>query len=994
MALLGILPIAAIAVPVQDDILATSAEGYLERGVRMYEAKNYTGSIDQLGEARRMEAPASLYEDADFYIALAKYRRGDADCLQAMTGFVEKYPVSLRRFTMWFNIGNYHFEESNYGEAIAAYRNVGRESFSGSDTDDLAYRQSFCYLRIKEYDKARAGFAKLKDSREYGEASSFYDAYINYANGEYGKAEAGFNSVPQRSKMWKEAQYYICQIRFNAADYDNALKTGNRLLGEKFPDEMATELTRVVGESEYHLGNYERATELLGQYAGSCKGEPQRSSLYILGISEYRSGNNDDAISYLDRVVGEDDVLAQSSYLYIGQTYLRMGNVNAASLAFEKAYKMDYDRSVQETAFYNYATAQSRGGSVPFSNSVKIFEDFLNRFPDSKYAPGVEDYIINSYLASKDYDNALATINSIDRPSAKMLAAKQNVLYRLGVRELSAGNPEKAEEYFTSSAKLNRYDSSIAAANTLWLAEADYRNGNYRKAASGYSEFLKTADAADDNYGLANYGYGYSLFRQRKYSEAKAAFTKFTNLRSSESSMKADAYNRIGDCLYYSKNYSEAEHYYEKGTGIEGVKADYSLFQKGFMLGLQRRHKEKIAIMDKVIDNFPSSVYAPKAIYEKAQAYIALNDNGKAEAAFAELMESYPNSAEARQGQLQLAMLLNAIGRKDEALDQYKSLIAKSPTSEEAKVAVEDLKVMYASAGDIGGFTSFMKSVDSSYKVDGNEMDRLSFQSAENAYLAGDGTGKLESYLKSYPGGQYCGQASFYLAENAYKQKSYGNALRYIEKALEAAPDAAYAETALVMQGEILLSEDKAEQARAAYVKLRSKASTEANRQAALLGLFRVARDSGDDSDVLAYAYQLLSSFSLDAETAAEVRYGRASVLASQGKKNEAVDDYKELAKDPNSLYGAIASVELSQIYYDEGKLDSAEKQLNKLINSGTPHQYWMARGFILLSDVYKKRGDNFQAREYLESLKENYPGKEADIFEMIDTRLDALKNK
>ena len=51
-----------------------------------------------------------------------------------------------------------------------------------------------------------------------------------------------------------------------------------------------------------------------------------------------------------------------------------------------------------------------------------------------------------------------------------------------------------------------------------------------------------------------------------------------------------------------------------------------------------------------------------------------------------------------------------------------------------------------------------------------------------------------------------------------------------------------------------------------------------------------------------------------------------------------------------------------------------------------------MARGFILLSDIYNKQGDKFQAREYLESLKANYPGKETDIKEMIEKRLNALK--
>ena len=58
------------------------------------------------------------------------------------------------------------------------------------------------------------------------------------------------------------------------------------------------------------------------------------------------------------------------------------------------------------------------------------------------------------------------------------------------------------------------------------------------------------------------------------------------------------------------------------------------------------------------------------------------------------------------------------------------------------------------------------------------------------------------------------------------------------------------------------------------------------------------------------------------------------------------------------------------------------------LISSDTPQAYWLARGFILYSDVLRREGNKFEADEYLKSLRSNYPGTEADIFEMIDSRL------
>ena len=64
---------------------------------------------------------------------------------------------------------------------------------------------------------------------------------------------------------------------------------------------------------------------------------------------------------------------------------------------------------------------------------------------------------------------------------------------------------------------------------------------------------------------------------------------------------------------------------------------------------------------------------------------------------------------------------------------------------------------------------------------------------------------------------------------------------------------------------------------------------------------------------------------------------------------------------------------------------------LLKFIDSGTPHAYWLARGFILLSDVYVKTDRDMEAKQYLLSLKSNYT-ESKEINNMIADRLAKLK--
>ena len=111
--------------------------------------------------------------------------------------------------------------------------------------------------------------------------------------------------------------------------------------------------------------------------------------------------------------------------------------------------------------------------------------------------------------------------------------------------------------------------------------------------------------------------------------------------------------------------------------------------------------------------------------------------------------------------------------------------------------------------------------------------------------------------------------------------------------------------------------------------------------------------------------------------------------------KNEekALADLKILAEDTRTVHGAEARYLLAQLYYDSHEDKKAEKVLEDFAKNGTPHQYWLARGFILWADIYIRQGDDVQARVYLNSLKNNYQGDD-DIAAMIEDRLAKINQK
>ena len=102
---------------------------------------------------------------------------------------------------------------------------------------------------------------------------------------------------------------------------------------------------------------------------------------------------------------------------------------------------------------------------------------------------------------------------------------------------------------------------------------------------------------------------------------------------------------------------------------------------------------------------------------------------------------------------------------------------------------------------------------------------------------------------------------------------------------------------------------------------------------------------------------------------------------------NIAAQDSIRAAQDSIATEAAKAPVMAAQQLFNAGQYQQAEQQLNKAIDEGIGKPYWLARAFVLLSDIYKVQGRTVEAKQTLESLKANYK-EDDDIREMIEQRL------
>ena len=965
-----------------------SIEGYYSRAVLMYQDENYDGCIDQFTNLLKMNPTIQQQETADYYIAMSALAKGDKEAESLLKEFLNKYPASMLRMDVRMAIGDCYFNEGNYAKALTQYNTVVPSTLTGGKIEDYAYRKAYCQLTLADYANAANGFKTLLNSKKYGNSSTFYAGYVAYVDQDYDTALSFFEQVDEETELGIMTDYYKSQIYFMSKDYKKAQTLASKLLDRDVDALYVAEANRIVGESLYNQGDIVSAIPYLQEYVKGVE-EPLPSTQYILGVSQYKNQEYASAIENLEGVTGQDNAMGQSAYLLIGQSLLKQGNSKSAMMALDKAVKMKHNMDVQEVAFYNYAVASVQGGSIPFGNSVANFEVFLSRYPKSQHVPSVQKYIVTGYMADNNYDKALISINKIANPSEEILKAKQRVLYSLGIRDLADNKVESAIKYFNESKEMASYDQELAQEVDLWLGECYYAKGDYATAAENYLRYVESVADDATNLPLAYYNLGYARFNSNRYDDA---ITNFENALDApgnlDKSVVSDAYCRIGDCYYFKADYESAIKNYDKANKVDPANGDYALYQKAMMKGNVRDLSGKIEILDKVLSQYPSSGIVPSALLEKAQCYVDQEKYNKAIETYNELVKQYPTTIQGRNGCLQLAIAYLNQGKKEKAIDAYKQVISNYPTSEEAIVASQDLMKLYAADNMLDSYLAFMATVPDAVPVERTAMEEAAYQAAENAYMDGKGVDQLKAYVKQFPGSSYEPIVVSMLATYEYENDNEENALKYANDVITRFPDNSAVESALKTKAEIEYSQGKNELALESYRNLEKRASSTIMRTDARMGILRTAFDLGKYDVVIAQASELLSS-QINDDLKSEVLFGQAVAFSNTGKSEKAISIWSSLDDDVENIYGAMSAVELSQYYYNNNELKEARNIIEPFVNSSTSHQYWLARGYIVLSDINRKEGKIFEANEYLRTLRENYPGGDSDIFKMIDERLN-----
>ena len=933
------------------------------------------------------------------YNALAaRFDGRDKQLQRDLKTYLQAYPYTTFADEVNFMQGVLQVEKGHYKQSLKILEQVEAKALTRPHQTDYSFYRGYAYLMMQDYQRASVYFGQLsKSESRYTTRALYYYAYCRYQQGKYDEALPALLQLEDNAAYSKTIPYYIVQIYYTRKDYEEVSSRAEKLLRDYPEAPNNTELHRILGEIYYAKKEYASAKTHLRQYrdATTALKEPLiRTDMYMLGLAEYETGEYEAAVKSLKQVKQEKDSVSESACLTMGNAYLQLNQPEQAKLSFQAAANYNLTPAITEEAAYNYTLCTYQSSSA-LGESVKAFNDFLHRFPDSRYESRIYQLLSSALMQSKNYAAAISVLDSIGNPTPKMLQTKQYLRYQLGADHFLQGKIPQSVEWMTEVINHTR-ESGIYTTEAYYVrAEANHRLRNYSAAEQDLASFFAREDARrSQNYVMARYLEGYCAFAQAKYNDAREAFTTYIDAAVATDPTYADALNRIGDCYFNARQFNQAISYYSQVSHLQALGADYALFQKGYALGLQHKYAEKIETLRDLLKRYPKSDYADDGTYETARAQLQMDDERSAIDTYGRLLSTYPHSPLARKASLERAMLYRNLHENEQAIAAYRMTIERYPATEEAYTALDALQALYVETGQVNEYMAYTKDLAKLNMTVSTPEDSLLYAAAEMQYMQADyrmAALTLTNYLTRFcAGGRYCTVARYYLADSYYRLGETTEALESYRVLAETDANP-YQEEAATRVAEICFDKEDYTCALEAFYRMHALASTTENTAVARLGILRCSQRLGRNQTTIDIAEQILSDKPLTDETKAEALYCRAKAYIAMGNWTKAQPDLKLLADDVRTEQGAEAKYLLAQSYYEAKELDQAEAEVMQFTQMNTRQQYWLARALILLSDINRSRGELFQARQYLLVLQQNYTLSGDDISTLIAQRLAEL---
>lgn len=774
-------------------------------------------------------------------------------------------------------------------------------------------------------------------------------AYIN--TGDMTQAKAVLSLLRGTRKHQMDVVFYSAYIKYAEGDHAGAIsdfEVCNHASG------YSAKVPVYLADCYLQKGEVESAMRTVRGFREAYPdSELAVESKRVEGEACYEQGNYDKAIALIADYVQHESTPKRSALYRLGMAYFKTANYSEAALMLSRSASNNRDEMAQNAWLHS-------GISYVNLGSKKQAGMAFQQASEMSYDKSVQEEALYNYSLSL-HDGGTMGFGEAVNVFERFLNNYPNSKYKSSVSQ------HLTEVYFTTK----NYPAALASINKIknpgsQILAAKQRvllNMSVKDLTSG-----KTASAAD--YATRAIGVG-------KY----------------DTQALADAYYWRGEANYRQGKYAEAYNDYRMyvNTSVDkGENYRYANYCMGYALFKQKKYQQAKPCFAQYV-SLAKDDEGRRAVL--SDAYNRLGDCYFDSRTDDEAYNAYKKAYEidASQGDyslLQLAMISGLKGDYADKINLISQMNARYTDSQYSDDAMFEQGRAYIQSGDKAKAIETFDKVAQTFP--NSVMAAKAYNELGTLYSDGGQTQKaIDAYttvVEKYPNSMEA-QTALSSLRDIYTES--GRINEYASIASKAGKSLSPEELdamvlAVAKRG---FDSGKLEQAMTHYRQLREQTQTEEMRLVATVGEMRCAYGLKQHDATVRVASDLIADSKTGPEVKSEAMFMRAESYYAAGKPAEAVADWQLLSADSMTEYGAQANVRLAEYAYNTVQYQAAEDLLLKFIDSGTPHAYWLARGFILLADVYNKTDRQVEAEQYLLSLKSNYSENE-EINKMIEERL------
>ncbi len=449
-----------------------------------------------------------------------------------------------------------------------------------------------------------------------------------------------------------------------------------------------------------------------------------------------------------------------------------------------------YNASQYEYArqyFYNETISKSKKEAAQFFDNVigvilrknhaeQGLDAFIKEYPNSAYFAQANLPLADFYLAQKDFQQALETLNNVNQ---YQLSKEENTEYimKLGYAKFMTGDSQGAIEALEEAYKTSEGSDKNDIA--YMLGHLYYADGQNDEAFTFFDQIK-----FNDKYARVVKPYYVQLyFNDKNYDQAIAEGNALLNENIS-ADYKAEVHKMIGESYFMKGDYDSAYPHLKIYLESKTNPSESDLYEMGFVSAHLKKYDEAVSYYNQLVNS--NSATSQNAYYQLGNAYLEVGKKQEALSAFRSAYQMTYDPKVQQLAHLQYAKLSYELGNPFESASTViQSYISKYPNSSDTKEMKSLLVKSYLYSGDYKGTLAAIDKMPNSTPETDRVDQEVSFLLGTEEFNKGNLDGAEKYFLRSLEfniNKEFNSRALYWLAQTYYLKGNYPSAIVRFEK--------------------------------------------------------------------------------------------------------------------------------------------------------------------------------------------------------------------